>query len=105
MSKPTPDKDDAVLLCIPLGSGPIAAGSLHKQCDICGQAIVASRASLTAVITEAAEHAVKWWLVCLKCAPDVVPKDSKMMPVTEGQKAELRAELRRLREEDEGLDA
>jgi hypothetical protein len=28
-----------------------------------------------------------------------------MMPVTEGQKAELRAELRRLREEEGGLEA
>lgn len=88
-----------MLLCMPLGRGSIAAGSLHKQCDICGTAIVASRASLTAVITEAATQGVKWWLVCLNCAPDVVPKDSKMMPVTEGQKAEIRAELRRLREE------
>lgn len=100
MSKPKPDKDDAVLICIPLGSGSITAGSLYKQCDFCGTAIVASRASLTAVITEAAEHAVKWWLVCLNCAPEVVPEDSKMMPVTEGQKAELRAELRRLREQE-----
>lgn len=97
MSKPHPD--DAVLLCLPLGTGPIAAGSLHKQCDICGGPIVASRASLTAVITEAAEKAVKWWLVCLKCAPDVVPKDSEFMPITDGQRAELAAELRRRRED------
>jgi hypothetical protein len=94
-----PDKDDAVLLCLPLGKGPIAAGSLHKQCDICGGPIVASRASLAAVIGEATEKNVKWWLVCLDCAPDVVPKDSEMMPITEAQRAEVEAELRRLREE------
>ena len=94
-----PDKDDAILICLPLGTGPITAGSLHKQCDFCQGPIVASRASLTAVITEATEKNVKWWLVCLKCAPEVVPKDSEMMPITEAQRAELIAELRRHREE------
>ena len=95
-----PDKDDAVLLCLPLGAGPIAAGSLQKQCDHCGRPIVASRASLAAVISAATEQNVKWWLICLKCAPDVVPKDSEVMPITEGQRAEIVAELRRLKEEE-----
>lgn len=88
-----------MLLCLPLGAGHIASGSLHKQCDLCGQPIVASRASLTAVITEAAERAVKWWLVCLKCAPEVVPSDTQIMPVTDAQRAEVLSELRRIEEE------
>lgn len=97
-----PHEDDAVLLCLPLGTGPVTAGSVKRQCDICGGWITASRASMTAVIEAAAEKSVKWWLVCLNCAPDVVPKDSELMPVTEAQRAEVEAELRR-RKGDSGM--
>lgn len=97
---PSPHKDDAVLLCLPLGRGAtIAAGSLRKLCDVCTQPIAVSRASLDAVIAAAAETSVKWWLICLDCAPDVVPEDSELQMPTEGQRAEIAAELRRLREE------
>lgn len=97
---PRPHEDDAVLLCMPLGTTHIAAGSLKKYCDICNKPITASRASLEAVIAAATEKNVKWWLVCLECAPSVLPKDNEVMPPTPEQLKEVRDELRRLRERE-----
>ncbi len=92
-----PQEDDAVLLCMPLTGTAVVAGSLRKLCDMCNQPIAASRASLNAVIDAATKKNVKWWLICLKCAPDCLPQDPELMPPTPDQFKEITAELRRRR--------
>ena len=85
---------------MPLGTTRVTAGSLRKLCDICNQPITASRASLNAVINAATEKNVKWWLVCLKCAPDVLPQNPELEPPTPEQMKEIAAELRQRHEDN-----
>lgn len=100
MSDPK-EPEEVVVLCMPLGSSPIASGSMQRPCSKCARTVTISRATLIAATEQADKEGTEITLVCLHCAPEHIPKDQELMPITEGQRREVLEELKRLREKDE----
>lgn len=88
---PNPKDDRNVLFCNPIWMGPPEVPSKVMSCEICGQEVWASPASLIAAGANAR-------IVCINCMQTVIqevpPGELKLEPPTQGQIRESNGKIK-----------